>query len=633
MLEAIREHSKGWLAKLILALITVPFALWGIDSYLHQAGSSVAVAKVGGQSITMQEYSNALQTLRSQLQAEGKVDPATLEDPKLKQSVLDKLIITHLLNAEVSRAKFILSDEQLAKYITQLPEFQQDGHFSQEVYDKLLAQNRLSPSQFEARIRGQLLTQEVREGVAGLAYLPNGVAEQALKVENQQREVSVAEIKTKDFVAQTKVTPEEVKAYYDKNHDKFSVPEQVKLEFVVMSANTLIPGMQVNDDEMKKFYAENASKFQGDEQRRASHILISFGVSATAQAKQEARKKAEEVLAEVKKNPKNFEALAKKYSQDPGSAEKGGDLGVFGRGAMVKPFEDAVFSMSPGAVSDLVESEFGYHIIKLTEIKGQAQTYDDVKPQIRAELMYQKSLSKFSEQAENFSNMVYEQSSSLQPAAKAFGLQVQTSGWMSRAEGAKFFKNDRLMNLVFTDEVLKERRNTEAIEVAANSLLSARVVDYKPAAPRTFSEVSAGIEDYLKLEQAAKLAVQKGESDLVILRQAKEVPALEWSPSVVVDRKNARGLTDLAMTEAFKMDASKVPAYSGVANSNEGYLLVKVSKVENVLPGEESDKQAKKIELQSALSLEYLSAYIKSLKEKAKITVNQQLLSGEPASQ
>ena len=170
------------------------------------------------------------------------------------------------------------------------------------------------------------------------------------------------------------------------------MPEQVKLEFVVMSANNLIPGMQVTDDEMKKFYAENAEKFQGDEQRRASHILIGFGVSATPQAKQEARKKAEEVLAEVKKNPKNFEALAKKYSQDPGSAEKGGDLGVFGRGAMVKPFEDAVFSMSPGAVSDLVESEFGYHIIKLTEIKGQAQTYDDVKPQIRAELMYQKAL-------------------------------------------------------------------------------------------------------------------------------------------------------------------------------------------------------------------------------------------------
>src|SRR5665647_301971 len=633
MLEAIREHSKGWLAKLILALITVPFALWGIDSYLQQAGSSVAVAKVGGQSITMQEYSNALQTLRSQLQAEGKVDPATLEDPKLKQSVLDKLIITHLLNAEVNRAKFILSDEQLAKYITQLPELQQDGHFSQEVYDKLLAQNRLSPSQFEARIRGQLLTQEVREGIAGLAYLPNGVAEQALKVENQQREVSVAEIKTKDFVAQTKVTPEEVKAYYDKNRDKFRMPEQVKLEFVLMSANTLIPGMQVNDDEMKKFYAENASKFQGDEQRRASHILISFGVSATAQAKQEARKKAEEMLAEVRKNPKNFEALAKKYSQDPGSAEKGGDLGVFGRGAMVKPFEDAVFSMSPGAVSDLVESEFGYHIIKLTEIKGQAQTYDDVMPQIRAELMYQKSLSKFSEQAENFSNMVYEQSSSLQPAAKAFGLQVQTTGWMSREEGAKFFKNDRLMNLVFTDEVLKERRNTEAIEVTANSLLSARVVDYKPAAPRTFSEVSAGIEDYLKQEQAAKLAIQKGESDLAILRQAKEVPALEWIPSVMADRKNAQGLTDLVMTEAFKMDAGKLPAYSGVANSNKGYLLVKVSKVESVLPAEDSDKQAKKIELQSSLSLEYVSAYIKSLKEKAKITVNQQLLIGEQASQ
>lgn len=626
MLEAIRERTKGRFAKIILALIVIPFALFGIDTYLQNAGSNVAIAKVAGETITVQEYSNALQNLRNKLQSEGKVDPAMLDKPEVRQLVLDRLITDRLLSKEVKRAKFNISDEQLSNYVIGLPEFTQDGQFSQELYDRILSQNRMSPTQFENARRADLKVQQAREGLASLAFIPATVAEQTLKIEHQSREVSVAEIKTKDFISQVKIDPAQVKAYYEKNKDKFRKPEQIKLEFVLMSANTLIPGMQVTEDEAKKFYADNAEKFQGDEQRRASHILIGFGLSATPQAKQEAKKKAEAVLAEVKKQGSNFEALAKKYSQDPGSAEKGGDLGVFGRGAMVKPFEDAVFSMAPGAVSDLVESEFGYHIIKLTEIKGAAQDFDSVKTNIRAELMYQKALAKFSEQTENFSNMVYEQSASLEPAAKAFGLQIQKTDWLSRADGAKFFKNDKLMDKIFADEVLKEHRNTEAIEVAPNSLLSARVVDYKAEAPRTFDEVKGGIEDFLKLEEASKLAIQEGESALASLRQGKEIKSLEWIPPVVVDRKNAQGLTELTMAQVFKIDASKLPAYVGVADNNKGYLLIKVSGVNNTLVSDETEKQSAQSELQSALAAEYISAYVKSLRAKGEVSINTQLM-------
>ena len=254
--------------------------------------------------------------------------------------------------------------------------------------------------------------------------------------------MTVAEIKAADFISQVKVDPSEVKAYYDKHKDKFKVPEQVKLEFVMMSANTLIPKMQTTEEEAKKFYDENASKFQNNEQRHASHILISVSATASPEVKAEAKKKAEQVLAEVKKSPAKFAELAKKYSQDPGSAEKGGDLGSFGRGAMVKPFEEAVFSMKPGDVSNLVQSDFGYHIIKLIDVAGQGQDFETLKPQIRAELMYQKALAKFSEQAEAFSATVYEQSNSLQPAADAYGLAVQKTEWLSFADGAKFFKNE-----------------------------------------------------------------------------------------------------------------------------------------------------------------------------------------------
>ena len=627
MLETFREHSKGWLAKLILAFITVPFALWGIDSYLQGAGSNVAVAKVNGSSITLQEYGNALQEMRNQLQASGKNDPALLEDPAVKEAVLNKLIVTRLMNSEVKHANFIVSDEQLGKYIVALPEFQQSGKFSQELYDSILAQNHLTPTQFEARIRGNMLSQTVRESVAATANIPHAVVDTMLNADLQQREVTIADIKADDFLAQTKVDDAQIQAFYDKNKDKFRVPEQVKVEYAMLSVNNFIPTTEVSDDEVKKYYAENAAKFQGDEQRRASHILFSFGGKTDAASKKATQDKALAVLAEVKKNPKKFAELAKKYSQDPGSAEKGGDLGVFGRGMMVKPFEDAVFSMAPGAVSDLVESEFGYHIIQLTEIKGGGKTYDEVKASIRGDLMYQKALSQFAEQAEAFSNMVYEQSDSLQPVVKKFGIQTQTSQLMSRADALKFFKNDKLVNAIFSSEAVKDKRNTEAVEAAPNTLVSARVVEYKPAAARTFAEVKPALESYLKHEQAMTLASKKGAEIVSTLRKGQDTKDLGWIPPVVIDRKNAQGLSDEVMKKAFTIDASKTPAFDLVEKKNVGYTLIRINRVESALPKDEADKKPLVAEVQAALAEEYVAAYLASLRAKSDLTVNTKLLS------
>ena len=630
MLEVIRAHSKGWMAKLILTLITVPFALFGIDAYLKDAGAGASVAKVDGATISVQEYRNAMQSLRDRLQKENPKDIGALDSPEVKQSVLDRLINTRLLNAEVVHSNFKVTNEQLAQFITSLPEFQQGGKFSQEVYDKLLSQNQMTPSQFENKMRGELLLQQARDGIPSLAFTAPAVENAILNVEHQQREVSVAEIKTADFISQVKVDPSEIQAYYDKHKDKFKVPEQVKLEFVMMSANTLIPKMQTTEDEAKKFYNENAAKFQGNEQRHASHILIGVSATATPEAKAEAKKKAEQVLAEVKKSPAKFAELAKKYSQDPGSAEKGGDLGTFARGSMVKPFEEAVFSMKPGDISGLVQSDFGYHIIKLTEIVGQGQGFDALKPQIRAELMYQKALAKFSEQAETFSAMVYEQSTSLQPAADAYGIPVQKTEWLSYADGAKFFKSDKLMTLVFTNEVLKDKRNTEAVEVSNNTLVSARVVDYKPSAPRSFDEVKGGIEDLLKIEKATKLAIDKGTSSLAELKDAKAAGGLDWIAPVTVDRKNAQGLTDLTMSNVFKIDTTKLPAYAGIADSKKGYLLIKVTAVQNKLADDEA-KKAALLDLRTAIASEYSSAYIGALKANKKILVNTRLMMSDGA--
>ncbi|MBA3696982.1 MAG: SurA N-terminal domain-containing protein [Methylotenera sp.] len=626
MLDSIRSVAQGWVGKALLAAITVPFALFGIDSYLNQAGNHVAVAEVNGSNISVQEYGNALQNVRNRLQSEGKMDQAQLDSPEFKSLVLNQLINKRLLANEIQHAKYAISDAQLSTYITSMPEFQKDGKFSQELYDQTLEQNHISASKFEVGMRADMMTQQAQDGIAKLGFISNTRADHTFQLTNQQREVTVAELKTKDFMKDVKIDSTEVKSYYEKHKDKLLVPEQVKIEFLLLSASSLIPTIKVEDDEIKKYYDENAAKFQGNEQRRASHILIGFGVNATPEQKQQAKTKAQEVLAILKKNPKRFEELAVKDSQDPGSASKGGDLGSFGRGAMVKPFEEEVFKMKVNQISDIVESEFGYHIIKLTEANGDSSDFNSLKPKIKAELLYQKAQAAFTDKAEAFSNMVYEQSGSLDPAAKAFSGQVQKSDWLNRKEGTKFFKNDKIMDLVFSAESLKEHRNTEAVEVSPNNLVSARVVDYKPSAPRSFDEVKGGIEALLKLEAASKLALAKGEATLKDMRAGKDVKDIEWITPVTVDRKNAQGLTDLAMNQVFKTNTVKLPAYSGVADAKQGYLLVKVIKVDSAVSNDAEAKKTAQAELNAALAAEYLSSYKQSLREKAKVKVNEKLL-------
>ncbi|EUJ10538.1 parvulin-like peptidyl-prolyl isomerase [Methylophilaceae bacterium 11] len=622
MLDAIRKHTQGWLAKAILAIITVPFALFGIDSYLNQAGGNVAVATVAGEKISVQEFSNSIESVRNRLQSEGqKVDAALLDSPALKQSVLDGLITRRLVNKEVQREHFKISDEQLNQHILSMPEFQENGKFSEDLYQKTLQQNKLTAAKFESGIRSDMVTQQARDGIAKLAFAPKAIAEKALQFAFQQREVSTVDVKAVDYIKQVTVTPEQVKQYYEQHKDKFKVPEQVKLEFALLSAAGLMNQVSVSDQEVKEFYDANAAKFQGDEQRQASHILINFG-----QDKAAAKTKALDVLAQVKKNPKRFEELAITNSQDTGTATKGGDLGSFGRGAMVKPFEDAVFAMKVNQVSDLVESEFGYHIIKLNGVTGQSSSFDQMKPQIKAELIFQKAQAKYAELSEDFSNMVYEQSASLAPVAKKYNLQLQTTQLMSRADGAKYFKSDKLMNMAFSDEVLKEKRNSEAVEVSPNNLVSVRVVEYKPEAPRSFDEVKSGIEAVLKLEQAVKLASDKGASILAKLKSGDTKEPLDWISSVIVDRKNAQGLSNGVMNQVFRINTDKLPAYAGFLDENKTYVIVKVIGVSNQLGDDADSKQTAASEYEAAVAAEYVSAYAASLRAKENIKVNTSVL-------
>jgi peptidyl-prolyl cis-trans isomerase D len=622
MLEKFRSYAQTKAAKIILALILVPFALFGIDSYLNQAGNNLSIAKVNGYKIALPEYNRAIENVRNRIMSEGKkVDPAMFDSFEFKESVIDGLITKQLLNNDIKKSRFRITDQQLSQYIIGMPEFQKDGKFSQEIYDKVLQNNQLTPKKFEESIRNDLLIQQVRDGLQKLTFIPPNNLAETLKATSQQREISVAEFKTKEYMTKANIAEKDMQAFYDQNKSKFLAPEQVKAEFVVFSLANILPTINVTEDEIKSFFKANADKYQNQQQREASHILIAASKNAPPAEKAKAKAKAEDVLNQIRKNPKQFEELAKKYSQDPESAKKGGDLGSFGRGMMVKPFDDAVFSMKVNEISNIVESDFGYHIIKLTKIIGEGGGFDAMRPQIKAELIYQKGQEKFAALAEEFSNKVYEQSSSLDAVSKRFNLPIQKTDWISRNDSDKFFKNEALMSALYSKESIKDHRNTEAIEVTPNNLISARVVDYKAQSTKPFADVRKNIEDYLKFESAKKMVASEGEVALKSLTNASH--KIDWQPATLVDRKNTKGLSDAVVNHAYKMPTDKLPSYSGFMDGNNGYVIVKVNKVSFPNESNEENKQAFASDYSEALSAEYLSAYLKGLKAKASVSVNQ----------
>ncbi|NCW35760.1 MAG: peptidylprolyl isomerase [Methylophilaceae bacterium] len=610
MLEKFRSYAQTKAAQVILALILIPFALFGIDSYLNQAGNNLSIAKVNGYKIALPEYNRAIENVRNRMMTEGKkVDPAMFDSFEFKESVVDGLISKQLVNNDIKKSKFKITDQQLSQYIIGMPEFQKDGKFSQELYDKVLQNNQLTPKKFEESIRNDLLIQQVRDGLQKLTFIPPNNLAETLKATSQQREISVAEFKTKEYMAKANIAEKEMQAFYDQNKSKFLAPEQVKAEFVVFSLASILPTINVTEDEIKTFYKTNSDKYQNQQQREASHILIAASKNAAPAEKAKAKAKAEELLSQIRKNPKQFEELATKYSQDPESAKKGGELGAFGRGMMVKPFDDAVFSMKVNEISNIVESDFGYG------------SFDSMKPQIKAELIYQKGQEKFAALAEEFSNKVYEQSSSLDAVSKKFNLPIQKTDWISRNDSDKFFKNETLMNALYSKESIKDHRNTEAIEVTPNNLISARVVDYKAQSTKPFTDVKKNIEDYLKFEAAKKTVASEGEAALKTISDTSR--KIDWQPAVLVDRKNAKGLSEAVINHAYKMPTDKLPSYSGFVDGNNGYVIVKVNKVSFPNDNNEENKKAFALDYTEALTSEYLSAYLKGLKAKASVSVNQ----------
>ena len=612
MLEIIRDRAQGLIAKIIVALITIPFALWGVDSYIRGGDKADVLAKVDGQNITSQEFGRTLKEQQERMRSAmgERYDPSMMDRPEVHQSVLDGLVQQRLLAMEANRAGFNLPDTLLASIIAEIPEFQQDGKFSQAKYESALRSQEMSPAMFENRLRQNLVIQQLFEGLSHGVAVPRTVEETVARLAEQQREISQAMLTPELYMLQLKVNPADVKTYYDQHREEFLVPEQARLDYVVLSVADLQQQMDVSDEEVKKYYEEHGAKYNEPEQRRASHILIAE------------RAQAEQVLKEIQKNPEKFEDLAKQHSKDPGSALKGGDLGFFARGAMVKPFEDAAFGMKGGEISGLVQSDFGFHIIKLTAVKsGGARSLEEFKGEIAQELKKQKAARKFAELAETFSNMVYEQSDSLKPVAEALKLKVQSSPWISKkGTDAPLLNHPKLLQAVFTEDALKLKRNTEAVEVAPNTLVAARVAEHKAASYKPFEDLNMELSKRLLREQGNAMAVKQGRDALASLKKGSDVADLKWGATLLINRENASSMGKEALNRIFSADAGKLPSYTGIENPKGGYTLVKISKVVEAGAIDPAKKKTYANQLRQALAQEYSSAYLATLKQKADIS-------------
>jgi len=626
MFEFINQHKR--LLQIILAVLIVPpFALFGVDYYFRGADPADQVARVAGSRISQQEFGQALRQREEQLRQMmgGKVDPAMIDSPEIRRAVLNQLIEERILYNAAVKSGITVPNAELQSAIGDIPAFKDgNGKFSPQRYREMLNMQGMSEAKFEADVRKELIVGRSRNAFSATAFMPNAVVDRLYRLRQQQREVSQYALDPAQFAAKVKISPEEAKAYYESHKAEFEVPEKIKLEYVLLSPAVAESSVTVTPKELEDYYQSRREQLGKPEERRASHILIPLPASATPEQKTKAQEKAEALLAEVRKSPKSFAELAKKNSGDPGSAAEGGDLGYFSRGKMVKPFDDAVFSLKVGDVAGPVQTQFGYHIIKLDAIKPSGvPTFEAVKGKLEEELKKSYASRAYAQDAEEFSNLIYDQPDSLKPVIDKFKLQPQTSAWMTRQGGeTPLLNNEKFLRAAFSDNVLKNKQNTEAIEVAPNMLVSARVTAHEPATQRPLTEVEPQIVRTLTQQKATELARSEGETLLGKLRKG-ESPSLQWAAPQTISRERPEGLQPDAARAVFRADASKLPAYAGVEGQGGRFVLYRIDKV---IDNDSIDPQQRKVlakQLSPLAGQEAFAARLSDLKQKADVKVDE----------
>jgi peptidyl-prolyl cis-trans isomerase D len=583
MFDTVRNNSKIMMGLLFL-LIIPSFVMFGIEGYSRFNDRGAAVARVDGQKITQAEWDEAHKREVDRIRAQmPNIDPKLLDSTDARMATLERLVAERVMSVASQKQLLVTSDARLARELQQNPSIAglrgADGKLDMERYRQLAASQGMTPEMFENQVRADLSNRQVLSPIQASVFATAQQTDAALQAYLQRREIQVQRYAASDFAAKVKPSDDDLNAFYKAHAERFRSPESADVEYLVLDVSSLTSSIQLPEQELKSYYEQNVQRLSGQEQRRASHVLITAAKDAPEADRKQARAKADELLAQLRKSPKSFADVARKNSQDPGSAAKDGDLEYFGRGAMVKPFEDAAFAMKEGEISDVVESDFGFHIIQLTGIKApKAPSFESMRPQLEADLRKQQAQRKFAELADSFTNGVYEQSDSLKPVADKLKLTVQQAKGVTRTPGSvPALANPKLLQALFSDDAVSKRRNTEAVEVAPNTLVSARISHYHAAAVRPFDEVKDDVKRQFVADKAAELARAEGAAQLAAW---KDQPAqAQVGAVVVVSRDQPQAQPQALLDAVLRADPAKLPAMVGVDLGAQGYAVARVNKI------------------------------------------------------
>lgn len=599
MLDFIRNHKR--LTQIILLIFIIPsFIFVGVEGY-KRFGNEDGVAKIKRSSgplsflqkdyvITQQEWDNEVrkqaEIMRQQSAAQGiPFDANLLESKNFRWQVLQQLINKYTLQYEVNKENLSVPEQIVLDRIRQIPGLvDENGNFNQERYQQVLAARGLTPESHAALMGQEMAMQQIPAPIQYSALPSKTVNQRMINLFVQEREVQRRLFSIASYKNQVKITDEDLNNYYKDHAAQFTIPEHADVEVAILDQSIAEKNIKITESDLQNYYNQNKDRFAIPEQRRAQHILILTPPKATESDKEEARKKAEDILAKARSNPAQFSELAKTNSQDPGSAKNGGDLGYFTRGKMVKAFSDTAFTLRKGDISDIVQTEYGYHIIKVTDIKPAVpKTLAQVRPAVMQELKRTQIAKKYAEMSETFSNMVYEKSDSLKPVATTMGLTIHTFKNLQRdpavaAQQNKILGHPALLEKIFSDDSVKGKHNTEAVEIAPQVLASAHVTQHYPAALIPFEKVRATIQTAVTNQKALALAKAAGEAELTRLKAGNN--ATGFSAPQKISRQKIAQTGHQELSAVMKADTSHLPAYIGAELPNEGYVIYRIIKIE-----------------------------------------------------
>jgi len=617
MFDFVRTHSRLMLG-LIVLLIIPSFVFFGIEGYSRFNDEATAkAAKVDGRGISRAEWEAAhqRQVERMRQQMPG-VDVKLFDTPEMKRQTLDMLVQEYVLRSAAAKLHLAPSNDRLDRLFKSDPGLAALRNPDGSVNRDMLAAQGMSSEAFAERLRQDYATQQVLGGIRNTGFVTPAEAALSLDAMLQRRELQFERFDPAAYAAKVNPTDAELAAYHKAHAQQFTAPERATIEYVVLDLAAIGKDITLAEGDLRKYYDENIARYTTSEERRASHILIKADKDLPAAERAKAKARAEAILAEVRKAPASFAEVARKQSEDTGSAGQGGDLDFFGRGAMVKPFEDAVFAMKQGEISNVVESDFGFHIIQLTAVRGgEKKPFDQVRPEIETEVRKVLAQKRYAEAAEQFSEMVYQQYDSLQPVIDKLKLEKRTAVVArAPAPGASGpLASEKLLAAVFGNEAVNNKRNTDAIEVGPSQMASARVVKHEPARTMALDEVKDRVRAAVVAEQAGALARKDGVAKLEALRKS-DAPL---PSSATVSRAQTQGLPREVIDAVLRTDVSKGPAVAGVDLGNQGYVVVRVTKVlpRDPVPGGDAPLQA---QVGQAWAAAESDAYLAALKKRFK---------------